>query len=87
MTIPDTSPTACEEAAAYLEQWARDIRAMNGQSADADRMDRHAAMLRALVAERDALREGLALVRVGVAQALSELRELPPSEPSPKASS
>lgn len=55
-----------ETFAAYYETWARDIRAMNGHSVDADHADATASFLRALLSrvrelekERDAARDYL----------------------------
>ena len=56
MTRADLEHQYISETADYYRQWATDIRAMNGQSVDADHADKTAAMLLRLRDDRDEAR-------------------------------
>jgi hypothetical protein len=57
--MSDTSKESVEAAITYWQEWARDVRAMNGHSVDADRMEMHANMLDALFVRNNQLKSAL----------------------------
>jgi hypothetical protein len=66
------SPEGVEERAEYYSKWAKDIRAMNGASVDADHSEQTAFVLRALIANAEAQHAALSSLKREVREDVSE---------------